>query len=271
MQQSYMIVDLGLCFDCNNCFMSCKDEYVGNVWAPYSDEQPRHGHKWIDIKMKERGTYPRIDVAYAAVMCQHCENCPVEKLAPECFTRLENGILLIDSAKAVDKKELVKACPYGAIAWNEEKCTAQKCTMCAHILASKEEPKMPRCAHSCPTEAIKYYELDEAELAAMIEKEGLEEWRPELNSKPHVFYKNLYRYTKAFIWGELLKDGECAEGITVTLKGADVEAETVTDEFGEFKFDKLAPGKYDVLVDGNVIAKGVKVKESVNIGEIVLA
>ena len=270
MKQAYLVVDVGLCFDCNNCFMSCKDEYVGNTWLPYSEEQPRHDHKWLDIKMKERGTYPRIDVAYVPVMCQHCENCPVEKAAPECFKRLDNGIVLLDPAKAKDKKELVKACPYGAIDWNAEKCIPQKCTMCAHILETKEEPKMPRCAHSCPTNAISYFELEPEEMAKKIEAEGLEEFCPELDSKPHVFYKNLYRYKKAFIWGELLKDNDCAEGVEVTLKGKDVEATAVTDEFGEFKFDDLAPGTYEVFV-GDELIKKVKVKDAVNIGEIVLA
>ena len=68
MKQAYLVVDVKYCFDCNNCFMSCKDEYVGNTWLPYSEEQPRHDHKWLDIKMKQRATYPRIDVAYVPVL-----------------------------------------------------------------------------------------------------------------------------------------------------------------------------------------------------------
>lgn len=269
MKQSYLIVDVGLCFDCNNCFMSCKDEHVGNAWLPYTDEQPRHDHKWLDIKMKERGTYPRIDVAYVPTMCQHCEICPAEKKFPAAFKRLKNGILLIDPKKAKSKKELVKACPYGAIDYNNEKATPQKCTMCAHILESGEDPKMPRCAHSCPTEAIRYVEAEPKDMEKLIAKEGLEELYPELGTKPHVFYKNLYRYKKAFIWGELLKDNECAEGIKVTLKGNGLEESQETDCFGEFKFDKLDPGKYVLLVNGEVI-KEINLKESENIGEIVL-
>lgn len=268
-RQSYMVVDVGLCFDCNDCFMACKDEHVGNCWLPYTDEQPRHGHRWVDIKSKERGTYPRIDVSYVPVMCQHCENAPCQKAFPEAVKRLENGIVIIDTNKAKDKKELIKSCPYHAIYWNEEKCTPQKCTMCAHILESGEEPQMPRCAHSCPTEAIKYYYLEPQEMQKMIEEEGLEELRPELESKPHIFYKNLYRYKKSFIWGELLKDNECAEGIEVTLKGKDFEEKTTTDCFGEFKFDKLENGKYSVVAEDKVIAK-VDLKESMNIGEFTL-
>jgi len=32
----YMVVDVALCHDCNNCFMADKDEYVGNDWPGYT-------------------------------------------------------------------------------------------------------------------------------------------------------------------------------------------------------------------------------------------
>lgn len=266
MKQSYMVIDVSKCFDCNNCFMACKDEFVGNSWLPYTDEQPRHGHKWINIQSKERGQYPRIDVAYLPTPCQHCENAACEKVCPDAVKRLASGIVIIDSAKAKDKKELVDSCPFGAIYYNEEKCTPQKCTMCAHIVENDEEPHMPRCAHSCPTEAIRYYSLEPAEMEKKIAEEGLEELYPELGAKPHVFYKNLYRYNKAFISGEILKDGECAEGVKVELKGNGLDAELFTDCFGEFKFDKLTPGKYEVSAEGKKLID-VDLKESMNIGE----
>ena len=31
-----MIIDVARCHDCNNCFMACKDEHVGNDFPPYS-------------------------------------------------------------------------------------------------------------------------------------------------------------------------------------------------------------------------------------------
>ena len=67
MKQHYMVIDVALCHDCNNCFMACKDEHIGNQWLPYTDEQPRHGHKWINILSTERGQFPSIDVGYLPV------------------------------------------------------------------------------------------------------------------------------------------------------------------------------------------------------------
>jgi Fe-S-cluster-containing dehydrogenase component len=55
MKQQYMVIDVSQCHDCNNCFMACKDEHVSNKWLPYTDEQPQHGHRWMNILRAERG------------------------------------------------------------------------------------------------------------------------------------------------------------------------------------------------------------------------
>ena len=269
MKQRYLVIDVALCHDCNNCFMACKDEHVGNSWLPYTAEQPRHGHRWVDVQRTERGQYPRIDVAYLPTPCQHCENAPCQKAHPECVTRREDGVVLIDPEKAKDVKDLEASCPYGAIYWNEEARLPQKCTMCAHILDSGAAPGMPRCVHSCPTEAMKFYTLEPAEMEQLIRREGLEIYRPELETKPHVYYKNLYRFEKAFVSGELLRDGECAEGVTVTLTGNGKTQTQSTDCFGEFKFDALIPGTYTLCADGKEL-RTLQIQKSVNVGEIAL-
>ncbi len=38
-KQKYLVIDINLCHDCNNCFIACKDEFVMNSWLPYTDEQ----------------------------------------------------------------------------------------------------------------------------------------------------------------------------------------------------------------------------------------
>ncbi len=32
------IIDVARCHDCNNCFLACKDEFVGNNRLPYSNK-----------------------------------------------------------------------------------------------------------------------------------------------------------------------------------------------------------------------------------------
>ena len=131
------------------------------------------------------------------------------------------------------------------------------------------KPGMPRCSHSCPTESCQHFYLTEEEMEAKIKEEELSELRPELNAKPHVFYKNLYRYTKNFITGALLKDNDVVIGASVTCEGEGMKETQVTDYFGEFKFDKLEPGTYTLSMDGKTL-KEVTIKESINIGEIVI-
>lgn len=30
-KQKYLVMDIASCHDCNDCFMACKDEHVGNA------------------------------------------------------------------------------------------------------------------------------------------------------------------------------------------------------------------------------------------------
>lgn len=64
MKQWYMVIDVRWCHDCNNCFMSCKDEHVGNDWPGYTAAQPRHGHRWMNIERRGAWKIFRNDYSY---------------------------------------------------------------------------------------------------------------------------------------------------------------------------------------------------------------
>lgn len=270
MKQAYLIIDIALCHDCNNCFLACKDEFVDNDWPPFSGPQPRHGHRWMNILRTERGRYPRIDVAYLPLPCQHCADAPCQKAHPDCITRRPDGIVVINPEKAKGNKALVDSCPYGAIYWNEALEVGQKCTMCAHILDEEGGVRQPRCAHGCPTGALTFAFMEPEEMAKRAAAEGLEHYRPELGSRPNVYYKNLHRFEKAFIAGGLLRNGDCAEGVTVTLHGPKGQSNQVSDEFGDFKFDALEPGAYRIEAEGRELAAVELKKESLNLDMLTL-
>ena len=243
MEKWNLVIDVAKCEECNNCFLSCKDEHVDNDFLPYSVAQPRHGHRWIDILTKERGQFPKIDVANLPVLCMHCDNAPcIKKASDGAIYKMSNGIVIIDPEKAKGQKEMANSCPYGAIWWNEEKNVAQKCTLCIHLLA--EGWKEPRCVQSSPTGAMRIVKAEEAQMQQMIKQENLEVFHPEYKTQPRVYYKNLYRYLKCFIGGDVAfkKDGliDCAEGARVTLfKRSQKIGEILTDNYGDFKFDNL--------------------------------
>ena len=245
MKKMHLMVDLNKCVGCFNCLMTCKDEHVGNSWLPYTDAQQKHEQKWINPGRYERGVAPFTEVHFVTQMCRHCENAACGKAFPDAVVRREDGIVLLDPEKAKGNKALVGACPYGMISWNEELGTAQKCTMCAHLI--DDGWKEPRCVQACPLKALSFAYCEDsewAEIAGGQELEPLDDDR----SQPRVLYKNLYKHRTCFIAGALAykgADGEerAATGATVELRQAgELVAVAQTDFFGEFKIDKLPKG-----------------------------
>lgn len=278
MKKYYFIIDVAKCWDCNNCFISCNDEHQGNDWPGYTLAQPNHDHRWMDVMRMERGQFPLIDVAYRPTPCMHCQDAPCVKVSNGAITQREDGIVLIDQEKSKGMKDLVKSCPYGAIYWNEESNVPQKCTMCAHLL--DDGWKQPRCVQACFTGALSFEHLEEDELSALIQSEGLEQLHPERGTRPNVFYKNLHRFDKVFIAGSiaLQEDGilDCVKGAKVSLYHNNTKiSEVVTDAFGDFKFDQLSEnsGGYSVEIETerkSPQSLQVELGKSLNLGTIVV-
>lgn len=253
MKKWNLMVDVGRCHNSQNCFLSVADEYQGNTHNGYTAPMPAHGHRWIDVKKKERGQVPMVDVAYAPTTCMHCDDAPCIAAAENgAVKKREDGIVLIDPKLAKGQKQLVDACPYGAIWWNEELEVPQHWNFDAHLLDSGW--KEPRCVQACPTGALRSVLVEDSEMAKLKAKEGLEELHPEHGTKPRVWYKNLHLYQKCFIGGTVVAvaDGaeDCLEGaIAVLNKGGEKLGEAVSDTFGEFKFDSLDPNSGDYRID----------------------
>ena len=75
-------------------------------------------------------------------------------------------------------------------------------------------------------------------------KEGLKVLKPDLKTKPRVWYRGLERWETCFVGGSVSAEVagvvECIEGAEVTLsQGRKVLATTVTDGFGDLRFDSL--------------------------------
>jgi Fe-S-cluster-containing dehydrogenase component len=275
-----LIVDVAGCTNCQACVLACRDEYVGNDFPGYAAEMPKHSKSWIDIKTVERGEHPMTDVSYLPVMCQHCDEAPCMDVAENgAITKRPDGIVIIDPEKAKGQKQLVDACPYGAITWNEDKQVPQHWMFDAHLLdAGWQEP---RAAQSCATAAITAIRLSDENMTEMVEQQGLETLHPEYATRPRVWYKNLDRFTKCFIGGsvEATKNGavDCVAGAAVTLsRDGEKIADTTTDIYGDFKFEGLEPGSgaYAVTVTTSGYAERTLTAElgqSLYLGEIALS
>ncbi len=276
MQKWNMIIDVAECTNCNLCTLATMDEYVGNDWPGYAAPMPKHGHKWIHILQKERGQVPMIDIAYVPTMCNHCDDAPCMSKAAGAISKRSDGIVLIDPEKAKGRRDLVDACPYGHIWWNEELGLPQSWPFDAHLL--DQGWQQTRGQQSCPTGAMRAVKVEDAEMARMAREEGLEVIRPELGTRPRVYYRNLWRYSKCFIGGTVATevDGvvDCVEGARLRLmKGGTLVAETITDNYGDFKFDTLDEGSGRYLIEISAPGRAKKTIEahlgaSINLGEI---
>jgi Fe-S-cluster-containing dehydrogenase component len=272
-----MIVDVALCIDCNNCFLADKDEFTGNDFPPYSVGQPWEGHRWMNIGRKERGQYPLVQVAYLPLPCLHCDDAPCMKDSPPgTVYKREDGLVIIDPVAAKGHPEIVESCPYEVIYWNEEAQVAQKCTGCAHLIDEGWEDT--RCSQVCPGGALTLVLADEEGMQERVAAEGLEVLRPELGARPRVYYRNLYRWTKAFICGTAVyaDTDECAEGAKATVTaGGVVVAESFSNNYGDFVVDRLEPGatEYELVLEAagcRPVRKTVTLETSVNLGVLLL-
>ncbi len=238
-----MIVDVSRCDNCRNCFLATKDEHIGNDFPGYAASQPEHGHSWVDIQRKERGSYPIVEAHFMPVMCNHCDDAPCMKAAKDgAISKRPDGIVIIDPEKSKGQKAIVDACPYGAVYWNEEKQIPQAWIFDAHLL--DQGWTQTRAEQSCPTGVFRSVKVEDQEMQRIQEEEGLEVLQPELETKPRVYYKNLHLMTQCFVAGSVVVNvegvEECAEDAEVILKQNDSEvARVTTDIFGEFKIDKL--------------------------------
>jgi len=276
MKKWNMIIDVAECTNCNLCTLAIMDEYVGNDWPGYSAPMPKHGHKWINILQKERGQAPMLDIAFVPTMCNHCDDAPCLANGGGAVKKRDDGIVLIDPVEAKGRKALVDACPYGHIWWNEELQLPQAWPFEAHLL--DQGWTQTRGQLSCPTGAMQAIKIDDDEMQQIVREQKLEVMKSALDTKPRVYYRNLWRYSKCFIGGTISAatgdSVDCVEGATARLLLDNrVVAETTSDNYGDFKFDQLDENSGSYVVEictRNKSNKSIAVTlgDSINLGEI---
>lgn len=181
--------------------------------------------------------------------------------------RRPDGLVLIDPDKAVGQRQIVDACPYHVIYWNEALNIPQKCTGCAHLLDGDEPIKIPRCVDNCHVNVIQFGEESELDL------EGTEVLHPEYGTKPRVFYRGL---PKRFVAGTVYdpETEEIVEGAKVTATSDDDTFETTTDSWGDFWLKDLPEKKWTITIEANGKTKKIDAStesEDIGLGDIALA
>ena len=253
MKKWNMIVDVARCHNCYNCFVATKDEYVDNEYPGYTAPQPLHGHAWVDLEHREGGRWPMVETSVRPVMCNHCDDAPCAGAANNGAVRKrDDGIVIIDPEKAKGQKQIVDACPYGAIYWNAELHLPQAWPFDAHLLDQGWE--RTKLETVCPTDVFRSLKVTDEEMRRIAKAENLVTREPKSGARPRVYYRNNHPFETCFIGGTVItrENGceECVAGANVTLhNGDELIGSATSDAFGEFRIDKVDPGTVTVQIE----------------------
>ena len=238
------------CMACYNCVVACKDEHCGfatSVSAP----QPHEGQFWVRIESRERGDDNRkVKTSNVAVMCSHCKEPACAKAAENgAVYRRDDGIVIIDPEKARGQRQIVDACPAGAVFWNEKLSLPQKCTMCAHLI--DEGYAQPRCVEACPNGALYFGDLDdpESEVSRVIAENIATPLSSLGGAETNVKYLNI---PTVFLAGSVYtSDDDAVDGASVVLteRSTGKRLELRTNYFGDWEAERLEKGAvYDIEI-----------------------
>lgn len=259
-------IDSRMCMSCYCCFTACKDEHCGHDTA-LSRRQPMMGQFWMDIREWERGdSSRRVKTATVPTPCSHCEDpaCMAAATVEGAVYKRPDGIVIIDPEKARGQRQIVDACPIGAIYWNEEYGLPQKCTMCAELLDDPDylsylpaRLKVPRCVEVCPNHALIFGDLDDpaSEINKAVAENRVTQLEPLEGRETNVIHLNV---PTVFLAGTVYYPREMEEvciGARVRLSSRESgeTRETVTNYFGDWEFEWLPKRKtfdIEITMDG---------------------
>ncbi|HJW21854.1 MAG TPA: 4Fe-4S dicluster domain-containing protein [Candidatus Limnocylindrales bacterium] len=212
-------VNASACIGCGHCVEACKLE---NHVAP----EPKYNRTWVErhvvaddgrvfVDSPDAGIHgfppestapgaAGVNVAtsqFVARLCMQCDNPPCVSVCPVSATyRTPEGIVLVDQSRCIGCGYCVVACPYGArylTPAGEASPTgnpgvADKCTWCYHRISRGQEPA---CVEVCPVDARVFGDLNDpaSPIQAIVSAPGVALLRPELGTRPKVFYVGLER------------------------------------------------------------------------------
>jgi formate dehydrogenase iron-sulfur subunit len=172
------LTDSTICIGCKACEVACKEwngvSADGLNWSGFSyDNTGAVGHStWRHVKFVEHAPEPGFggnapDVSswtFSSDVCKHCEEAGCLEACPTgSIVRTEFGGVYVQPDICNGCAYCVVACPFGVVQKNPDEGMAFKCTFCYDRQKVGLEPA---CAKACPTESIKFGEIDQLKLIA---------------------------------------------------------------------------------------------------------
>jgi formate dehydrogenase iron-sulfur subunit len=110
--------------------------------------------------------------AFSSDVCKHCEQAGCLEACPTgSIVRTEFGGVYVQPDICNGCAYCVVACPFGVVQRNPEDGRAFKCTFCYD---RQKVGLQPACAKACPTESIKFGEINQLRLAAQERMQELQ-------------------------------------------------------------------------------------------------
>jgi len=176
MSVTAFLTDSTLCIGCKACEVACKEwngvSEDGLDWSGYSyDNTGAVGAStWRHVKFLENPPQPGFggnaaDIAswtFSSDVCKHCEEAGCLEACPTgSIVRTEFGGVFVQPDVCNGCAYCVVSCPFGVVARNEKDGRAFKCTFCYD---RQKVGLQPACAKACPTESIKFGEIENLRL-----------------------------------------------------------------------------------------------------------
>jgi Fe-S-cluster-containing dehydrogenase component len=123
MEKYALYIDDAACWGCKTCEVACKQE----MGAP-------DGVKLIDVQEDGPSVVDgQPHFLFRVNVCRHCDDPPCAEACPaEAIRKRDDGIVVLDEKRCTGCQNCIEACPYGAIAFDEERGLARKCNLCHH-------------------------------------------------------------------------------------------------------------------------------------------
>lgn len=164
--------DAGRCTGCQACQLACTIE---NRLEP--DRSWRRIHAFNDRHA------PGLPAFHLSLACNHCGHAACMEACPAlAYSRdPETGAVLVDEDRCIGCGYCTWACPFDAPRFDQVAGTVSKCTFCNDRIKAGQ---VPACADYCPTGALGFEWLEEAELEQPIAGFPRTELRPAIRIEP---------------------------------------------------------------------------------------